>query len=294
MRYMKTAITVVLLAIVSFVKVFLDILQYDVTFQSLTMAYWITRVRDNMLLLIVLYLASSMQKDKAKTVNAVYKELRKAITDGFISLKNNNSIERFKTFIIDDNRQEKLTAYKVKINRAIAKIESNIKRQENKINSKRLAKGLEIIETPVTNRLVSLRLELDDQKKLLADAEKVIEYVNVRYRKVSYDVLFGEEETKAREEKDFQFHEMLHNIFILGKKAVLVLCVGAFSVLQFQNVAVDFNAYTVFRISYSLLSLALSVLLGVSDGEKFVSGQMCDVLRRRIRYVQGFIEKNQK
>ena len=293
MRYLKTAITVVLLALVSFVKVFLDILQYDVEFQSLTAAYWITTIRDNMLLLMVLYLSSSLQKDKSRATNPVYAELRKAITEGFISLKNNNGIERFKAFIVEDNREEKLLTYKAKLSRKIAKIESKIKHAENKINAKRVAKGLEIIE-PVTKRLVSLRLDLEEHKKTLEDAERIIEYVKVRYRKVSYDVLFGEEETKARAEKDFQFHEMLHNIFILGKKAVLVLMLGAFSYLQFQNVAVNFSAYTIFRISYSLLSLALSVYLGVADGDKFVRGQMCDVLRRRIRYVQGFIEKNQK
>lgn len=294
MKYLKTAITITLLALTSFVKVFLDILQYDVQFHELSSAYWITTLRDNMLLLVVLYLASSLQKDKTKATYNIYTELRTAISEGFISLKNAGGIERFKAFIIADNRMAKLAAYKTKLNRKIAKIESKIKRKETKINARRVAKGLEPIVEPKSKRLVELRLILDEKVNLLADAEKVIEYVKIRYKKVSYDVLFGEEETKAREERDFLFHEMLHNVFILGKKAVLVLLISAFSILQFQNVAVNFSAYTIFRVSYSLFSLALSVYLGVTDGDKFVRGQMCDVLRRRIRYIQGFIEKNQK
>lgn len=294
MKYLKTAITVALLALTSFVKVFLDIIQYDVAFQALTTAYWITTIRDNMLLLVVLYLASSLQKDKSKVTNKVYKELRDAITDGFISLKNSCGIERFKAFIAADNRVAKLDAYKAKLNRKISRIEYKIKTKENKINAKRVSKKLQPLETPSTERLEYLRLKKSVYKDMLTDADKVIEFVNVRYRKVSYDVLFGEEETKAREERDFQFHEMLHNVFILGKKAVLVLLISAFSILQFQDVALEFSVYTIFRISYSLFSLALSVYLGVSDGDKFVRGQMCDVLRRRINYVQGFIEKNQK
>lgn len=294
MKYLKTAITVALLALTSFVKVFLDIIQYDVAFQALTTAYWITTIRDNMLLLVVLYLASSLQKDKSKVTNKVYKELRAAITDGFISLKNSCGIERFKAFIAADNRVAKLDAYKAKLNRKISRIEYKIKTKENKINAKRVSKKLQPLETPSTERLEYLRLKKSVYKDMLTGADKVIEFVNVRYRKVSYDVLFGEEETKAREERDFQFHEMLHNVFILGKKAVLVLLISAFSILQFQDVALEFSVYTIFRISYSLFSLALSVYLGVSDGDKFVRGQMCDVLRRRINYVQGFIEKNQK
>lgn len=294
MRYLKTAITVTLLALTSFVKVFLDIIQYDVAFQALTTAYWITTIRDNMLLLVVLYLASSLQKDKSKVTNKVYKELRDAITNGFISLKNSCGIERFKAFIAADNRVAKMDAYKAKLNRKISRIEYKIKTKENKINAKRLSKKLQPLETPSTERLEYLRLKKSVYKDMLTDADKVIEFVNVRYRKVSYDVLFGEEETKAREERDFQFHEMLHNVFILSKKAVLVLLISAFSILQFQDVALEFSVYTIFRISYSLFSLALSVYLGVSDGDKFVRGQMCDVLRRRLNYVQGFIEKNQK
>ena len=294
MKYLKTAITITLLALTSFVKVFLDILQYDVAFHELSSAYWITTIRDNMLLLVVLYLASSLQKDKCKATNKTYQELRTAISDGFISLKNNNGIECFKTFIVEDNRLTKLSVYKTKLNRKIAKIEDKIKRKENKINAKRVAKKLSPIAEPITKRLATLRLKLTAKKDLRTDAETVIEYVKVRYKKVSYDVLFGEEENKAREERDFQFHEMLHNVFILGKKAVLVLVISAFSILQFSNVAVNLSAYTIFRISYSLFSLSLSVYLGVTDGDKFVRGQMCDVLRRRIRYIQGFIEKNQK
>ena len=294
MKYLKTAITVALLALTSFVKVFLDIIQYDVAFQALTTAYWITTIRDNMLLLVVLYLASSLQKDKSKVTNKVYKELRDAITDGFISLKKSCGIERFKAFIAADNRVAKLDAYKAKLNRKISRIEYKIKTKENKINAKRVSKKLQPLETPSTERLEYLRLKKSVYVDMLTEADKVIEFVNVRYRKVSYDVLFGEEETKAREERDFLFHEILHNVFILGKKAVLVLLISAFSILQFQNVAVNFSAYTIFRVSYSLFSLALSVYLGVTDGDKFVRGQMCDVLRRRIRYIQGFIEKNQK
>ena len=294
MKYLKTAITIVLLALTSFVKVFLDILQYDVEFQELTAAYWFTTVRDNILLITVLYLASSLQKDKSKATNTVYKELRTAITEGFISLKNSCGIERFKAFIVDDNQQAKLVAYKTKLQRKIARIKDKIYRKENKINAKRVAKGLPPIEDPQTNRLAELRLNLRTKEDMLADAENVIEYVKVRYRKVSYDVLFGEEEGRAKDERDFHFHELLHNIFILGEKAVLVLIISAFSVLQFKNVAVSLSPYTIFRISYSLFSLALSVYIGVADGDRFVRGQMCDVLRRRINYVQGFIEKNQK
>lgn len=294
MKYLKTTITITLLVLTSFVKVFLDILQYDVQFHELSNAYWIATIRDNVLLLVVLYLASSLQKDKTKATYKVYTELRTAITTGFISLKNSNAIERFKAFIIADNRMAKLAAYKAKLNRKIARIKDAISRKENRINAKRVSKGLEPIEEPKTERLVRLRLKLEAKEGLLADAETVIEYVRVRYKKVSYDVLFGEEETKAREDRDLQFHEMLHNVFILGKKAVLVLLISAFSVLQFQNVGVNFSAYTIFRVSYSLFSLALSVYLGVTDGDKFVRGQMCDVLRRRIRYIQGFIETKQK
>ena len=38
MKYLKTAITITLLALTSFVKVFLDVLQYDVQFHELSCA----------------------------------------------------------------------------------------------------------------------------------------------------------------------------------------------------------------------------------------------------------------
>lgn len=295
MKYLKTAITIVLLALVSFVKVFMDMMQYDVAFQELSTAYWLATVRDNVLLLLVLYLSSSLQKDRMKEHYETYKELRKAISDAYFSLKEANAIEKFKRFIESDNAERKLAAYKLRLNRKIERLKSKIKKKENRFNAKRVAKGLTPIEEPITQRLAKFRLQLTAKKDLLENAENVIDYVKrVRYQKVSYAILFGEEENRSFDERDFFFHETRHNLFILGKKAAIVLMISAFSMLQFKNITIDFSPYTIFRISYSLFSLVLSVYLGLSDGNKFVRGQMCDVLRRRINYVQGFIEKNQK
>lgn len=225
-----------------------------------------------------------VNKTAKSTIDQIYRRPRRRLRA---------EIELFKSFIITDNRRAKLETYKLKLNRKIDRLENKIKKGENKVNAKRIAKGLEAFAEPNTKRLVELRLHLTAKREQLENAERVIEYVKIRYKEISYSVLFGEEESRAREERDLMFHELLHNVFILGKKAVIVLLIATFSMLQFQNVAVNFSAYTIFRISYSLFSLVLSIYLGVSDGDKFVRGQMCDVLRRRINYVQGFIEKKE-
>jgi hypothetical protein len=225
----------------------------------------------------------------------IYKELRTAVTSAYFTLKNASLVGRFKSFIEEDNRARKLAAYELQLNRKSEKLQDKIKAKENKINAKRLASGLDPIDAPCTKRLEELRYELKDNKERLKKAGEVIDcYKRLRYQKVSYAILFGEEESKVCDECDFSFHETRHNLFILSKKAFIVLLISAFSMLQFTNIIVNFSPYTIFRVSYSLFSLALSVYLGVADGTKFVSGQMCDVLRRRINYVQGFIEKNQK
>lgn len=293
--YLKTAITIILLSLLSFVKVFMDMMEYDIAFQELSSAYWIAIIRDNVLLLLVLYLSSSLQKDKMKENYNIYTELRAAISDAYVKLKNANLVSRFKEFIETGNAERKLAAYKLQLNKKIEKLKDKIKCKENKFNARRVAKGLTPETEPKTCRLADLRLKLKEMNERLENAENVIDYVKrVRYKRVSYAILFGEEENRSFDEFDFLFHETRHNLFILGKKAVIVLMISAFSMLQFQNIALNFSPYTIFRISYSLFSFVLSVYLGISDGSKFVRGKMCDALQQRLNYVQGFIEKNQK
>ena len=295
MKSFKTAITIILLSLVAFVKVFLDILQYDAEIQELGASYWIVTIRDNTLLLIALYLAASLQKDKTKATDKTYTTLRATITSAYLSIKENNLIERFKAYIETDNMESKKAVYKLKLWRKSEKLKEKIKNRENKINAKRVAKGWLPFDEPKTKKLERLRYKLAGINERIENADKMINYVKrVRYTKVSYAILFGEEESRAIDENDFLFHESRHNLFILGKKAILVLLIGAFSIVQFYNVFVDFSPYTIYRMGYSFFSLALSVYLGVADGAKFVRGQMCDVLRRRINYAQGFIERNQK
>lgn len=295
MKYLKTAITITLLSLLSFVKVFMDMMEYDIAFQELSTAYWIATIRDNVLLLLVLYLSSSLQKDKMKENYNIYTELRTAISDAYIKLKNANLVSRFKEFIETGNAERKLAAYKLRLNKKVEKLKDKIKGKENKFNARRVAKGLAPETEPKTYRLATLRLKLKEMNERLKNAENVIDYVRrVRYKRVSYANLFGEEENRSFDEFDFLFHETRHNLFILGKKAVIVLMISAFSMLQFQNIVLNFSPYTIFRISYSLFSLVLSVYIGISDGSKFVRGKMCDTLRQRLNFVQGFIEKNQK
>lgn len=295
LKNIKSVVSIILIALISSVKVLSDFIQVGASSDFFNAEYWQTTIRDNLLLVIVLFLASSVRKDKAKAKNAEYTELRKALSEAFLSLKSKKLIKRFEQYIDEDNLSAKLTAYKYLLNTKLDRIKARITALEIKYNSKLVAKGQAPIAEPNTEKLARLRLKKEGLEDKIENAEDCIMYVKrVRYIKVSYAEIFSEEEAKDRNTRDLRFHETAHKVFVLGKKALLMLVIGFLVTANVEEVIVNWTAYSALKICYDLFCIMLSVYLGILDGDKFVSGEMCDTLRRRINYLNGFIEKNKK
>ena len=103
LKNVKSVVSIILIALISSVKILSDFIQVGASSDFFNAEYWQTTIRDNLLLVIVLFLASSVRKDKAKAKNAEYTELRKALSEAFLSLKSKKLIKRFEQYIDEDN-----------------------------------------------------------------------------------------------------------------------------------------------------------------------------------------------
>ena len=66
-------------------------------------------------------------------------------------------------------------------------------------------------------------------------AEKNIEYVRVRYLKVSYSAIFGESERAKGSERDMSYHTAAHNVGVVLKKVLFIGVFGFVATLDFTS-----------------------------------------------------------
>ena len=141
-----------------------------------------------------------------------------------------------------------------------------------------------------TWRLVHLRAKEKALDVKIDKAEKNIEYVRVRYLKVSYSAIFGESERAKGSERDMSYHTAAHNVGVVLKKVLFIGVFGFVATLDFTFSVAEVSVYFIYKTCMRLYQIGMALYTGISDADKFVATEMCDALRRRINYVQGFTE----
>lgn len=291
MKRIKTFILTVTIFLVSTTSTLSEIIQFGITATLLDGGYWLRTIILNVSAIVVLFLANSMRKDKLmQEEGTVYAHRKKMLRKAFDDMDENGLSDDFKRYIEEDNKREKTRIYTNKLNSKLNRVNNAILRAEHNCNVFRLWFKKPPVETPKTMFLILLRHKKERVENKLANVERDIKFIYVRYIKIKYSVIFGESEKSKGEERDIYFRTTEHNIGIVLKKAFFILLMSTLSSLQVGELATDFNLFTIYQMCMRIFTLALSAYTGIADADYFVGKHMADILFKRLSYIQDFLK----
>ncbi len=289
-KSIKTVILFLMVVLVSVTTIVSDLIKFGVTSSMFNAAYWSNALLTNASAVIIIFLSNSIRKNRLMDTHKVFVELQTALRTNYAEINRLSLQTAFKSYIESDNRAAKLTTYKKKLSRKLGRITDKISRAEMRYNARQVWRKREPEQEPRTWRLVRLRAKRDALNAKIGAAEKNIEYIRIRYLKVSYSSIFGESERASGSERDMSYHTAAHNVGIVAKKVLFIFVFGFVATLDFTYSMAELSVYFIYKTCMRLYQIGMALYTGISDADKFVSTDMCDALRRRISYVQGFTE----
>ena len=289
-RKIKLWLMVVLTLLVSVFSVLSDLISFDGNIQKLTPLFWLNLLVTNTSAVVIIFLSNSTQKDVQMLKNERYTTLSNTLFSLFTELNTYNLRTAFRSYIDADNANEKKRVYVNRLHRKIAGCEKRIDTLESRYNMWRLFFGKKVIEHPKTLRLLFWRGRSAFWQHRLDTAETDVKYASVKYLKVTEHSIFGASDEKSRASRDMSYHATGHGFEILAKKLLLILVFGFSASLGFVFNPLVISVEFFYRTAIRLFQIGMALYTGISDADKFVEGDMCDALSRRIVYVQGFKE----
>lgn len=289
-RRIKLWLMCILTLLVSVFSVLSDLIKFEGNVEVFTPWFWLNLILTNVSAVVIIFLSNSTEKDIQMLKNEKFTLLSTRLFDLFKELNTRNIRTAFKEYIVKDNAREKREVYFAHLNRKISRCEQMIDKLESRYNMWRLFFKKTIVEKPRTLRLIIWRNRLQFWQTRLETAEKDVKYVNVRYLHVTEHSIFGASDEKSRAARDMSYHTTEHNIEILVKKLLLIFVFGFAASLGFVFNPVVWSVEFIYKMALRLFQIGMALYTGISDADKFVEGDMCDALSRRIVYVQGFKE----
>lgn len=289
-RRIKLWLMCILTLLVSVFSVLSDLIEVETNESVFTPWFWLNLVLTNLSAVVIIFLSNSTEKDVQMLKNERYTTLSTSLFSLFKDLNTRNLRTAFKEYIDADNAREKKDVYFAKLYGKISKCEQKIDKLESSYNMWRLFFKKPVVDKPRTLRLLIWRNRLEFWKGRLETADKDVKYVNVRYLHVTEHSIFGASDEKSRAGRDMSYHTAEHNIEILVKKLLLIFVFGFAASLGFVFTPVVWSVEFIYKMAIRLFQIGMALYTGIADADKFVEGDMCDALSRRIAYVQGFKE----
>lgn len=289
-RRIKLWLMCILTLLVSVFSVLSDLIEVETNESVFTPWFWLNLVLTNLSAVVIIFLSNSTEKDVQMLKNERYMTLSTSLFSLFKDLNTRNLRTAFKEYIDADNAREKKDVYFSKLYGKISKCEQKIDKLESSYNMWRLFFKKPVVDKPRTLRLLIWRNRLEFWKGRLETADKDVKYVNVRYLHVTEHSIFGASDEKSRAGRDMSYHTAEHNIEILVKKLLLIFVFGFAASLGFVFTPVVWSVEFIYKMAIRLFQIGMALYTGIADADKFVEGDMCDALSRRIAYVQGFKE----
>ena len=289
-RRIKLWLMCILTLLVSVFSVLSDLIKFEGSVEVFTAWFWLNLILTNVSAVVIIFLSNSTEKDVQMLKNQRYTTLSSTLFSLFNELNARNLRTAFVGYINEDNNREKREAYLQKIHRKITKCEQVIEKLESKYNMWRLFFRKNVVEQPTTFRLLIWRNRLQFWQSRLMTIDKDVKYVRVCYLHITEHSIFGASEEKSRASRDMSYHTTEHNIEILMKKFLLVFVFGFAASLGFVFNPIEWTVEFIYKMAIRLFQIGMALYTGISDADKFVEGDMCDALSRRIVYVQGFKE----
>ena len=289
-RRIKLWLMCILTLLVSVFSVLTDLINYKGDVEIFTIWFWTNLLLTNLSAIVIIFLANSTEKDIQMLKNERFTKLSGTLFTLFRELNDRNLRTALVHYIDNDNAREKREVYLAKLQKKIARCERIIDKLESRYNMWRMFFRKTIVCNPRTFRLLLWRARLERWKIRLERIDKEVRYVHVRYIHVSESTIFGSSERKSRASRDMSYHTTEHNIEILIKKILLIVVFGFAASLGFVFNPVVWSVEFIYKMAIRLFQIGMALYTGISDADRFVEGDMCDALSRRIAYVQGFKE----
>lgn len=289
-RRIKLWLMCILTLLVSVFSVLSDLIKFEGNATVFTPWFWLNLILTNVSAVVIIFLSNSTEKDIQMLKNERYTTLFATLFNLFKELNAKNLQTAFNGYINADNAREKREVYLAKLNRKIAKCQRKIDKKESRYNMWRLFFKKTVVDEPRTLGLLLWRSRLNFWNARLNTIDRDVKYVNVRYLRVTEQSIFGTSEEKNRASRDMSYHTAEHNVEILVKKLLLIFVFGFAASLGFVFSPVVWSVEFIYKMAIRLFQIGMALYTGISDADKFVEGDMCDALSRRILYVQGFKE----
>ena len=293
-RRIKLWLMCMLTLLVSVFSVLSDLIKYEGNMDIFTTWYWFRLILTDLSAIIIIFLSNSAEKDARMQASERYTKLSTNLFELFKEINNRNLRTAFTEYMSADNERAKKEAYFTKLHRKITGCEKWIDSLTCRYNMWRLWLKKSPIEEPRTLGLMYWRGRLQFWQNRLSTAEKDVRYAHVRYLRVSDNEIFGSTDERMRDSRDMSYHTTAHNIELLLKRLVLIFIFGFAASLGFVFEPVVLSVEFVYKMALRLFQIGMALYVGISDADKFVEGDMCATLTRRISYVQGFKESLQK
>ena len=287
----KLSVSLLAIICVSVFSILADLIAPDINERVLSAGYWVECAVINIAVITVLFIVKSLKEDSEKKYNRKYLVLSGTLDVAFKAINKNGAAENLKTYLAEDNKKAKREAYEEYLQRKKGKIVDKIQSAEAKYNNKRLVKGLPIIADPNTKKLIRLRAKRDFIDERIKKIDEEISFVKVKYIRITYNGIFGDREGFAVNDRDTSPHKMAFNLFVLLKRAILIVAFSLIFLLSAKRLEVEISVVFFFNIALRLFQVALGIYSGIDAGSEYVRVNLCDALKQRISIVQIFFDK---
>ena len=269
-------------------------------------SYWLGVLGVQIPVILLLFTTRENSKARERMTNEVYTGLRKTLDTAYIMINHNHKSEQFDNYVAADNRLRKLNAYKTALNGKIARLTGKITDCDNffkrrAIRLKDRAKGQEVKERNPFYMFVSWikankKIRAEQKKEYfmekLSRADEEIDYLRVKHVPISTAIIFGETKKTHERDDDMRIHESGEVIvLIITKIAGLVL----FGIIATSSVVFDIQGDVVsivYKSVVKLMQMLVSIYFGNISGVEFVRGEVINQTRKRVSYVQQFLDRN--
>lgn len=301
----RNIIYIAAMIILMVIPIMVDFVRVDISSTFFTDAsYWIGVIGVQLPVVLLMFVARSHAKAREKTGNKQYVELKDTIIKSYGVINNKGLSEAFETYVRQDDRERKLNAYKTKLgkkkNRKEAKLlkfDNTVKRREFVRARKKKVREKEYnpwyLWTLRAGKRKALEQKKESLEELLKNAEKNVDFVRIRYVPITTNIIFGETKKRAKNDSDMRVHEGGEVLTMIATKAlgIVLTSLVVTSFVQFEMYG-DVLAI-VYKAVITLMQMIMSIYFGTLAGSEFVRGEMMNVARRKVSYIQQFLDRKQ-
>lgn len=269
-------IAIMLLSIV--LSIIVNSFFMEVKFDILrSVAYWLKQAGNTAVSFLLFILAHYTAKLTETNKNEVYFDLKKIISNQYKSIQQCGKNDELLNSIDNENRRRKLKIYRQKINA-----------RKIKLNSQK-------ISLPPTSKkkIEELERKISICDKKLETADDDIDFLRVKYVKITYSQIFGGEDEKGENDDDFRVHEGKSISSNALMKISWFFTFGiAFGLLGTTIYTKTALPVIILNITLMLLQFAASTYWGVLNGQNFIRATVINKLRLRIGFITKFCKEN--